>query len=89
MNLEGLSYFKVKGYSKTISLEILSNFIDLAYTKELVQTKRFKLIRESKINVDDNSNYKLQITDLKRDLIYENNKLVGTKSLKIDSNSKK
>ena len=65
----------------SILLEILTKCLDQNHVQELIQTKWFKYIKESKINVDANTKFKLLVTDLKRNLVYENNKLVGTKSI--------
>ena len=73
----------MKGYTKTVPLEILSKFLDTEYTKTLVHTKWFKYINESKINVDNKCDFKIKVTDLKRNLIYKNNVLTGTSSLKL------
>ena len=83
MPVKDPEYSKVKGYKKTILLEILTKCLDQNHAQDLIQTKWIKYIKESKINVDENSKFKLVVTDLKRRLIYENNKLVGTKSIHV------
>ena len=87
LNIHGESYSKVKGFSKTVPLEVLSKFMNLGETQELVQTKWFKIIKQSKITVDENNKYKLRVTDFKRNLIYSNNNLEGTSNLKIEGST--
>ena len=87
LNIEGKSYSKVKGFKKTLNLEILSKLLEIGKTEELRQTKWFKYINESKIHVKDND-YKLSVTDLKRNLIYNNQKLVDTSNIKIKGTTK-
>ena len=84
-SISGHEYSKVKGYKETIPLEILSKFLNVNHSESLSQTRWFKFVKNSYIKVDDNSNFKLRITDLKRNLIYDGNQLVGTESIKINT----
>lgn len=69
---------KVKGFKNTISFYDLEKLLYKNSSLELNQEKWFKSIKEGSILIKDQS-YTLSTTENKRELIYENGKLVGTK----------
>ena len=78
---------KVKGLKHEVDLtfEDFENLLVKDFSIKKSQTKWSRNLSEGKINLL-NELYTLKITENKRQLIYKNNKLIGTKPYKIDSN---
>ena len=84
LSINGDSYSKVKGYKKTVGIDILSKLLNKSETVELTQSKWFNRINESTIEIKVGE-FEIKPTDNKRDFVYLNDKLVGTKNIKIRS----
>lgn len=80
---------KVKGLKHEIDLtfEDFENLLIKNFSIEKTQVKWRRNMTDAKINLLEEL-YTLKTTENKRELIYKNNKFVGTKAYKID-NSKK
>jgi len=78
----GKEITKVKGYKNKIALEELKSLLVKDSSLEIKQELWFKKLKEGNITLKDQI-YTLHTTDSKRQLIYENNKLIGTKPYKI------
>jgi hypothetical protein len=80
---------KVKGLKHEVELtfEDFENLLVKDFSIQKSQTKWTRNLTEGKIHLL-NELYTLKVTENKRKLIYKNNKLVGTKPYKIDSNKK-
>ena len=85
--IDGETVYKVKGLKHEVELT-MENFEQLLYKNSLLKKSQLKLrkfLNKSHIELLEQV-YTLQVTDNKRQLIYnENNKLIGTKSYKISS----
>jgi len=84
---DGKVIYKVKGLKHEIELT-LTDFELLLYKESLLekfQNKWKKNLSEGSIEIRDEL-YTLRVTNNKRKLIYENNKLVGTLPFTINSN---
>lgn len=78
---------KVKGLKDTTTLkyEDFENLLNKDFIIEKTHKKWSRNLSESKINILKQI-YSIKVTENKRELIYDNNKLVSTKSYKIDKN---
>ena len=87
--IDGETVYKVKGLKHEVELtfEDFENLLVKDFSIQKSQTKWTRNLTEGKINLL-NELYTLKVTENKRKLIYKNNKLVGTKPYKIDSNKK-
>ena len=77
---QGKIIYKVKGLSHNIELS-MNDFNNLLYKDAFIkksQTKWMRNLSEGQIKLLDQL-YTLKVTDNKRQLIYKNNKLIGTK----------
>ena len=83
--LDGKELTKVKGFKNNLIYPDLLSLLDKNSKLELNQDKWFKSISEGNISIK-NSLYTLIVTENKRQLIYDNNKLIGTKPFIIDRN---
>ena len=83
LDLNGKSNSKVKGFSKKVDLSILEKLLYKDETDKLVQSKWYKLIKESSIEINETS-YEIRPTDKKRELVYSENKLVGIANIHIN-----
>jgi hypothetical protein len=84
---DGKVIYKVKGLKHEVNLS-LENFESLLFKESLLekfQNKWRKNLSEGSIEIRDEL-YTLRVTNNKRKLIYENNKLVGTLPFTINSN---
>jgi hypothetical protein len=88
---EGKEIIKIKGLTSdaiskyNISIDLLSNLLMKNSKLEFRQTKWFKDLTEGTINIKDVI-YSLKVTENKRELIYDNNKLSYTIPYSIDKN---
>ena len=80
---------KIKGFNKDaikknkINLDILSILLTEDFKLTFNQNKWFRNLMDANIQILEQI-YTLKVTNLKRNLVYKNNKLVGTKPLKIE-----
>ena len=77
--------YKVKGLKHEVELT-MKDFAQLLYKDAFIkksQTKWMRNLSDGQINILEQV-YTLQVTDNKRQLIYKNKKLIGTKAYKID-----
>jgi hypothetical protein len=83
----GKIIYKVKGLSHDIELN-MKDFEHLLYKDSILekyQTKWMRNLSDAQIKLMEQV-YTLKVTDNKRELIYENNKLISTKPYIIDNN---
>lgn len=67
-----------------ITLDSLENLLNKDYNLILNQNKWFRSLGEGNISIIEQT-YNLKVTGNKRELIYKDGKLIGTKPLKINN----
>jgi hypothetical protein len=77
-------FTKVKGYKNNLPYSELKSLLSLDNILSLEQTKSYKSLIDANISVKDQL-YSLQITDSKREIIFENQKFAYTKPYVIDN----
>lgn len=75
---------KIKGFKDKISLLELKSLLEENKSLKLHQTKWFRFIDKGSISIKDQL-YTLVPTANKRNLIYKNNKLIGTEAFVLDN----
>ena len=80
-----IEFTKVKGYKNSLPYSELKSLLSLDNVLKLEQTKTFKNLVDANISVK-NQLYSLQITDSKREIVFENGKFAYTKPYVIDNN---
>ena len=84
---DGREFTKVKGFKEEVSLDTLEALLDQnpVIPEELKHSKWFRDIEAGSIK-ETESEYALRPTNTKRELVYENGKLVSTqnKVIKLD-----
>ena len=69
---------KVKGYKNKVEYSLLKELLDYEKVLKLQHSKSYRNIIDSNIEIKKQL-YNLQVTDSKREVVYENGKLVYTK----------
>jgi len=82
--ISGESFVKAKGYKNQIAYNELKELLDHNRILSLQHTKLYKNIIDSNIEVKKQI-YRLQVTDSKREVVYENDKFVFTRPYLIDN----
>jgi hypothetical protein len=77
---------KIKGFkdAKNVPFSAMESLLEVNKTLELTHNKWFRNLGKGEISILEQA-YLLKATDSKREFIYSNNKIVGTKALKIDT----
>ena len=78
ITIDGKEFTKVKGYKESLPYSELKTLLDFDYIKSLMHSKTFKNIVDGNIEVKKQI-YSLQVTDSKREVIYEDGKFKYTK----------
>lgn len=82
---DGNEFTKVKGYKDNLAYSELKSLLKLDNILNLNHIKTFKNIIDGNISIK-NQVYSLQITDSKREIIFENGEFKYTKPYVIDNN---
>ena len=80
---ENKEIIKIKGYKNKVPFTDLISLLNKSSTLDLNQNKWFKSIENGNITVKEQI-YSLTLTENKRELIFDNNKLIGTKPFKLN-----